>query len=139
MISRPGGVAERLNAPVLKTGRAARLSWVRILPPPPLHAARLISSCAAAALISACTTVPGESAAPRGVQREVRERVLTLARAADTQCRQPKVSTTELLDVHPDARPMAELWTVEVCGRRINYVVSFPAKKGPGFSVREER
>jgi hypothetical protein len=32
----PGGVAEWLNAPVLKTGRPARVSWVRI-PPPPLH------------------------------------------------------------------------------------------------------
>ena len=33
-----GGVAEWLNALVLKTSRAARLSWVRILPPPPrLH------------------------------------------------------------------------------------------------------
>ena len=30
----PGGVAERLNAPVLKTGRPARVSWVRIPPPP---------------------------------------------------------------------------------------------------------
>src|SRR5688500_13359410 len=30
-----GGVAERLNAPVLKTGSPARGSWVRIPPPPP--------------------------------------------------------------------------------------------------------
>jgi hypothetical protein len=73
------------------------------------------------------------------VQREVRDRVLALARTADTQCRQPRVSATELLDVHPDGRPMAEVWTVEVCGRRVNYIVSFPAKQGPGFSVREER
>ena len=33
-----GGVAEWLNALVLKTSRAARLSWVRILPPPPISA-----------------------------------------------------------------------------------------------------
>src|SRR6185503_15226984 len=31
----PGGVAERLNAPVLKTGSPSRGSWVRIPPPPP--------------------------------------------------------------------------------------------------------
>ena len=30
-----GGVAERLNAPVLKTGSPSRGSWVRIPPPPP--------------------------------------------------------------------------------------------------------
>ena len=31
----PGGVAERLNAPVLKTGGPSRVPWVRIPPPPP--------------------------------------------------------------------------------------------------------
>ena len=31
----PGGVAERLNAPVLKTGSPSRGSWVQIPPPPP--------------------------------------------------------------------------------------------------------
>jgi hypothetical protein len=31
-----GGVAERLKAPVLKTGVLARVPWVRIPPPPPL-------------------------------------------------------------------------------------------------------
>src|SRR5689334_8839373 len=30
----PGQVAERLNAPVLKTGRPSRVSWVRIPPCP---------------------------------------------------------------------------------------------------------
>src|ERR1039457_2683891 len=31
-----GGVAERLNATVLKTVRPERVSWVRIPPPPPI-------------------------------------------------------------------------------------------------------
>ena len=31
----PGGVAEWLKAPVLKTGRDESPSWVRIPPPPP--------------------------------------------------------------------------------------------------------
>ena len=30
-----GGVTERLNVPVLKTGEGATLPWVRIPPPPP--------------------------------------------------------------------------------------------------------
>lgn len=33
-----GGMAERLNAPVLKTGGASRPSWVRIPLPPPIPA-----------------------------------------------------------------------------------------------------
>ena len=32
-----GGVAEWLNAPVLKTGMGESPSWVRIPPPPPLY------------------------------------------------------------------------------------------------------
>ena len=32
-----GEVAERLNAPVLKTGRLSRVSRVRISPSPPIH------------------------------------------------------------------------------------------------------
>ena len=32
-----GGVAEWLNAPVLKTGMGESPSWVRIPPPPPLN------------------------------------------------------------------------------------------------------
>ncbi|HUO81356.1 MAG TPA: hypothetical protein VM616_00690 [Gammaproteobacteria bacterium] len=90
-------------------------------------------------LAGACTSVPGETMTPRAVQRDVHDRVLTLARKADPQCRQPKVTATEILDVHPDGRPSAELWSVQLCGRRANYVVNFPAKRGPGFSVREER
>ena len=34
--NRRGGVAERLNAPVLKTGMPATVSRVRIPPPPPI-------------------------------------------------------------------------------------------------------
>src|SRR5688572_33409496 len=129
MISRPGGVAEWLNALVLKTSRAARLSWVRILPPPPLHP-RAAGACAlAATLLASCASVPGETMTPRSVQRDVRERVLTLARNADPQCRQPEVITTEVLDVHSDGRPASELWRVDVCGKRVGYLVSFPVRK----------
>ena len=96
------------------------------------------------ALISAaCSTVPGESAAPGSVQREVRDRVLLLALAGDPQCKQPKVVTTEMVDVYSDGRPSEELWIVEQCGRRVNYVVTFPPKRAAGssrgFSVRPER
>ena len=131
-------MAEWLNALVLKTSRAARLSWVRILPPPPLPAP-VLTAVAVTLLLSACSSVPGETTTPRAVQREVRDRVLTAARAADPPCKQTRVATTEVLDVYSDGRSSAELWVVESCGRRFSYVVSFPAKKGPSFSVREER
>ena len=94
---------------------------------------------AATLILAACTTVPGETTTSFTVQRDVRQRVLTLARSADPQCNQPKISTTEIVEVHPDGRAAAEVWTVEQCGRRVNYLVSFPLKKGGPFTVRAEQ
>ncbi len=100
-------------------------------------------SCAALLLLAACTSIPGESNAPRALQRDVSERVLELARKADPTCKQQKITTTEMLEVRPDGQSAEELWTVEQCGRRVNYVVSFPPRRGAatslGFSVRPER
>jgi len=108
----------------------------------PLHL-RAFSSCAALLLVSACSSVPGETTAPRALQRDVSNRVLELARKADPQCKQPKITTTEMLEVRPDGQSAEERWTVEQCGRRVNYVVSFPPRRAAGtslgFSVRPER
>ena len=110
-----------------------------MLPPPPfLPTPFKCHFLAIALLLAGCSSVPGETMTSRGVQAEVRDRILTLARRADPQCRQPRVSNTEILDVHSDGRSAAELWTVELCGKRANYLVNFPIKKGAGFSIREE-
>ena len=92
--------------------------------------------------LAGCSSVPGETTVSHGVQREVRERVLSQARQADPGCKQPKVSTTEMLDVRSDGQSAQELWIVEACGRRLNYVVTFPPRKSgsaSAFSVRPER
>lgn len=104
------------------------------------HTARAV--CAAAFLIlGACTSIPGETTISSRQQREVRDRLLAMARSSDASCRDPRVSNTEVLDVHSDGRSAEELWTVEQCGRRLRYVVSFPVKPGrvSSFSAREER
>lgn len=104
---------------------------------------RTLVSCAALLYLPACTSIPGETTAPRALQRDVSERVLDLARKADPTCKQQKIATTEMLEVRPDGQSSEELWTVEQCGRRVGYVVSFPrlqgSAKGLGFSVRPER
>ena len=96
------------------------------------------------ALLSAlgCSSVPGETTASLGLARDVRERVLSQARQAEPGCKQPKVSTTEMLEVRSDGQSAQELWMVEACGRRLNYVVTFPPRKSgsaSAFSVRPER
>jgi hypothetical protein len=70
---------------------------------------------------------------------DVRDRVLLAARSADAQCNRQQVVHTEIVDLHADGRPAEELWTVDQCGRRVNYVVTFPARAGAGFAVRPER
>jgi hypothetical protein len=89
----------------------------------------------------ACVHVPGETTASRLQQREVRDRLMTMARTVDPQCRNPQITGTEILDVHRDGRSAEELWTVDQCGRRLRYVVTFPVKPSAPhhFSVREDR
>ena len=92
--------------------------------------------------LAGCSSVPGETTASHSLQRDVRERVLSQARQAEPGCKQPKVATTEMLDVRSDGQSAQELWTVDACGRRLNYVVTFPPRKSgsaSAFSVRQER
>ena len=102
----------------------------------------LTYTAAALLLVSACASVPGETTAPRALRRDVSEHLLTLARQTEPSCRQQKILTTEMLEVRSDGQSSEELWTVEHCGRRLNYVVSFPPQRAgqrAGFSVRAER
>ena len=93
--------------------------------------------------LGGCSSVPGETMSSGGMQRDVRDRVLALAKKTDPQCRQQSIANTEMLEVHPDGKAAEELWVVEQCGRRLRYVVSFPPKRPTGtslgFSVRPER
>ena len=105
------------------------------------RAARVHPGIAAAALLllSACASVPGETTAPRALKREVSDHLLTLARQTEPACRQQKILGTEMLEVRADGQSSEELWTVEHCGRRLNYIVSFPPQRGggrAGFSAR---
>lgn len=61
----PGGVAERLNAPVLKTGVAFGSPWVRI-PPPPLMAAAVPAAASKPAGLWATPPCVGRSGAHAG-------------------------------------------------------------------------
>ena len=91
-------------------------------------------------VVAACANVPGETTTTRRQQQEIHDRLIGMARKGNPQCTNPKVTTTEILDVHSDGRSSQELWTLDQCGRRLRYLVSFPVKPGPPtqFSVREE-
>jgi len=60
-------------------------------------------------------------------------------RQAEPSCKQQRIIATEMLEVRSDGQSSEEMWTAEHCGRRSNYVVSFPPSRGgarAGFSVR---
>ena len=91
-------------------------------------------------LFVGCAHVPGETLTSWSLKRQVSERVLAQASIAAPQCRQQKISNTEIAEVHSDGKPALEIWTVEQCGRRSHYRVYFPPTgRGSGFSVQAER
>src|SRR5438309_6792444 len=61
-----GGVAERLNAAVLKTAEAARLPWVRIPPPPRLFRPQLTAFFTSAPIFASAAAVNSFSAKATG-------------------------------------------------------------------------
>ena len=96
-------------------------------------------ACALAAALSACGSVPGETLASGSVRREVTRRVLADATAAAPTCRNQRIADTEVVEVHPDGKVAAELWTVEQCGTRLQYRVLFPAAgRATTVQVRRE-
>jgi hypothetical protein len=121
----PAGADERvaMNSTGRASGRSLRATLIAV-----------------AGLTAACSAVPGETLAPRSVQRDVTERILAMAAQGNPQCRQRKISNTEVADLHPDGKVATERWTVDACGRRSNYIVSYSAReRGTTFVVREEK
>jgi hypothetical protein len=94
-----------------------------------------------AVLLGACATIPGETLAPRGLHREIRDRIYAHARSVDPQCRQQSIVNTEVTELHPGGKVAEERWTLENCGRKVVYAVSYPSgvTRGAQFQVRPER
>ena len=105
--------------------------------------ARLVSGSTfiSAVLVGACANIPGETLAPSGLQGEIRDRIYAHARGVDPQCRQQKIANTEVLELHAGGKVAEERWTLENCGQKLVYVVSYPPRPtgGAQFQVRPER
>jgi hypothetical protein len=95
-----------------------------------------------AALLAACANMPGETLAPTRLHGEIRDRIYADARASEPQCRQQKIANTEVVELHPAGQVAAERWTLENCGRKLVYIVSYPPRPTAGglpFQVQPER
>ena len=76
--------------------------------------------------LGACVSIPGETLAPSGTQRQIRDRIYAHARSVDPQCSQQAITNTEVLELHPGGRVAEERWTLESCRQKRSYIVSFP-------------
>ena len=89
--------------------------------------------------VSGCSSVPGETLASGSVRRDVSRRVLEQANAANTACKSQKISETLVLELYPDGKVASERWSVDQCGAKAHYRVSFPPSgKAGAVSVRPE-
>jgi hypothetical protein len=72
---------------------------------------------------------------------EIRDRIYSLARGANPQCRQQRITHTEVLELHPGGQVALERWTLENCREKLDYIVSYPlrATGGARFQARPER
>jgi hypothetical protein len=82
-------------------------------------------------VLGACASVPGETLAPYGVKRDVSNRLLAEVARSQPSCRQLRIVETEVLELHGDGKVAAERWTVNRCGERVHYLISFAAKGNP--------
>jgi hypothetical protein len=82
-------------------------------------------------MLAACASVPGETLAPYGVKRDVSNRLLAEVARSKPSCRQPKIVETEVMELHGDGKVAVERWTVDRCGERVHYRISFASKGSP--------
>ncbi|HEY2988461.1 MAG TPA: hypothetical protein VGL11_12095 [Candidatus Binatia bacterium] len=95
--------------------------------------------------LTACATttatLPGNTRASPGMQREAQEMIFVLDGASDASCDQRKVVNTELRKLATvDEYVAVERWTIDRCGKLIRYQVIFRPNPNGGteFSVNLE-
>ncbi len=75
------------------------------------------------------------------LRRDVASMVLVLDTAADKECQQRKIASTEVVQTRAGGAPALERWTVDQCGRPVTYLVTLsPSPRGGAdFQVSLER
>ena len=69
--------------------------------------------------------VPGGTTAAPTLQRDVSDMVLLMDSALDKTCKDRKIVDTAVTETLPNGHTGAELWTVDRCGKKIRYPISY--------------
>ncbi|HEX9443991.1 MAG TPA: hypothetical protein VGA73_07715 [Candidatus Binatia bacterium] len=97
---------------------------------------RIVMACGALApLLVAAVGHAGEPPKPRD---DVAQMIIMMDGLRDRNCAERKVDKTELLETAPDKRPAVERWTIDRCGKPVNYRVKY-SKGGADFDVQLEK
>ena len=104
--------------------------------------AALLASCAThdskipMAPMTPTTPVPGNTTANMELQADVIKQLMLFERVLDkSDCQTRKIVHTEVLQLHAqNGKETREIWTLERCGKKLNYEVNFvPDPKGGTF------
>jgi hypothetical protein len=69
--------------------------------------------------------VPGGTTADPTLQRDVSNMVLLMDSALDKTCKDHRIVDTAVTETLPNGHTGAELWTVDRCGKKIRYPISY--------------
>jgi hypothetical protein len=102
----------------------------------------ILALASTACAYSTSSTLPGESIADPNLQRAASRAVLSADAVTLPACASGTIVYTEVVEYPetPQQSPWIERWTVEHCGERVAYLVTFtPELGGTTFRLRHER
>lgn len=91
-------------------------------------------------IATGCATTGGTAASPI-LKRDTTQTVMLLDSISDKECSSRKLVKTEIIEMYSSGKPGVERWTVDRCGKLINYRITFtPSPRGgTDFTVRLEK
>lgn len=83
----------------------------------------------------------GTTGVSASLQRDAAQTVMLMDMLADQECSSRKVVNTEIIEIGPGGKSGVERWTVNRCGKLVNYRVTFtPSPRGgTDFAVKPEK
>lgn len=92
-------------------------------------------------LTAGCATTTGETAASPILKRDTTQMVILVDSITDQECSSRKIVNTEIIQMYSSGKSGIERWTVDRCGKLINYRITFtPSPRGgTDFTVKLEK
>src|SRR5690348_12353542 len=86
-------------------------------------------------MLVAATAFAADSAKPRD---DVAQMIMIMDGPRSKDCAERKIVKTEVIEAAQDKTPAVERWTLDRCGKSINYIVKY-SKGGKTFDVQLEK